>query len=292
MAPFVLIALLAQIPPVEQAPQTAYTMQYVDVTTGTGEPALAGQRYKVHYTGWLKADGRKFDSSVDRNEPFYFVQGKRQVIAGWDTGFAGMKVGGKRRLIIPYPLAYGEKGSGGTIPGKADLVFDVELLGVETVKETPAAVDVLTPLADLEKKIVALANMIPEDKYDWRPTPAVRSFREVLLHVAYDNKLFADLAQKIPPQAELQARFEQQQKDEKAAMSKEKVVALLAESFATVREKITPMRAGTLGADMEFFGQATTRRGILVMMDTHMAEHLGQLIAYTRVAGMVPPWSK
>jgi uncharacterized damage-inducible protein DinB len=292
MTSFVLIALLSQIPPVEHAPQTAYTMQYIDVAVGSGETAMAGQRYKVHYTGWLKSDGKKFDSSVDRNEPFLFVQGKRQVIAGWDTGFAGMKVGGKRRLLIPYQLAYGDKGSGGTIPGKADLVFDVELLGVETVQDTPAAADVLTPLADLEKKIVALANMLPEDKYDWRPTPAVRSFREVLLHVAYDNKLFADLAQKVPPQAELQARFDQQQKEEKAALPKEKVVSLLAESFATVREKIAPMRAGTLGADMEFFGQPTTRRGILVMMDTHMAEHLGQLIAYTRMAAMVPPWSK
>lgn len=282
----------AQMPVVEQAPQAAYTMQYVDVAVGSGEAALAGQRYKVHYTGWLKSDGKKFDSSVDRNEPFFFVQGKRQVIAGWDTGFAGMKVGGKRRLIIPYQLAYGDKGSGNTIPPKADLIFDVELLGVETVKEAPAAVDVLNPLAEMEKKIVALANALPEEKYDWRPTPAVRSFREVLLHVAYDNLLFGDLVQKMPPQAELESRFAQQQKDEKAALPKAEVVALLTKSFGTVKDKITPMRAGTLGADMEFFGQQTTRRGVLVMMDTHMAEHLGQLIAYTRMAGLVPPWSK
>jgi peptidylprolyl isomerase len=90
--------------------------------------------FVVHYTGWLR-DGTKFDSSRDRGTPLRFEQGKRRVIPGWDAGFEGMRVGGRRRLFVPYQLAYGEKGRG-PIPPRAELVFDVELLGVEA--PTPA----------------------------------------------------------------------------------------------------------------------------------------------------------
>jgi peptidylprolyl isomerase len=93
---------------------------------GTGAPALPGEVYTVHYTGWLR-DGTKFDSSVDRGQPFEFMQGRHNVITGWDEGFDGMKVGGKRRMFIPYQLAYGERASG-PIPAKSDLIFDIELL--------------------------------------------------------------------------------------------------------------------------------------------------------------------
>ena len=96
---------------------------------GNGAVAAAGQKVKVHYTGWL-TDGKKFDSSVDRGDPFAFVLGKGQVIQGWDQGVVGMKVGGKRRLTIPPELAYGSKGFPGAIPPNATLVFEVELLGV------------------------------------------------------------------------------------------------------------------------------------------------------------------
>jgi FKBP-type peptidyl-prolyl cis-trans isomerase FkpA len=109
--------------------KTASGLQYWDLKKGTGPVAKAGQTVKVHYTGWL-TDGKKFDSSVDRNEPFEFKLGAGMVIRGWDEGVAGMKVGGKRQLRIPPDLGYGARGAGGAIPANATLVFDVELLGV------------------------------------------------------------------------------------------------------------------------------------------------------------------
>ncbi|MBI1954836.1 MAG: FKBP-type peptidyl-prolyl cis-trans isomerase [Acidobacteria bacterium] len=109
---------------------TASGLQYWDIKAGTGDTAVAGKQVQVHYTGWLTS-GKKFDSSVDRGQPFAFPLGAGKVIKGWDEGVAGMKVGGKRQLRIPPKLAYGEGGAGGgLIPPNATLLFDVELLGV------------------------------------------------------------------------------------------------------------------------------------------------------------------
>src|ERR1700757_1824038 len=108
-------------------------LKYTDTKTGDGASARAGNKVSVHYTGWLYnngAKGAKFDSSVDRGQQFQFTLGAHQVIAGWDEGVAGMKVGGKRTLIIPPELGYGARGAGGVIPPNATLMFDVELLGV------------------------------------------------------------------------------------------------------------------------------------------------------------------
>jgi peptidylprolyl isomerase len=121
--------LAGSIPAAQGTMKTQYTMRYVDVAIGTGKAAEAGKVFSVHYTGWL-VDGTKFDSSRDKEKPLSFEQGKRKVIPGWDAGFEGMHVGGKRRLFIPYQLAYGEKGRG-KIPPKAELVFDVELMDVQ-----------------------------------------------------------------------------------------------------------------------------------------------------------------
>lgn len=100
-----------------------------DITVGEGDEATTGQRITVHYTGTLE-DGTKFDSSKDRNDPFVFTLGVGQVIKGWDEGFAGMKVGGSRKLTIPPEMGYGARGAGGVIPPNATLIFDVELLAV------------------------------------------------------------------------------------------------------------------------------------------------------------------
>jgi hypothetical protein len=108
---------------------TASGLTYWDITQGTGATATKGKTVSVHYTGWL-TNGKKFDSSLDRGQPFQFSLGGGQVIKGWDEGVEGMKVGGKRQLKIPPDLGYGARGAGGVIPPNATLIFDVELLGV------------------------------------------------------------------------------------------------------------------------------------------------------------------
>jgi peptidylprolyl isomerase len=113
---------------------TASGLKIEDSVVGTGATPKKGQICVMHYTGWLYENGvkgKKFDSSVDRNEPFEFPIGQHQVIGGWDEGVATMKVGGKRTLIIPPDLGYGARGAGGVIPPNATLIFDVELLGVK-----------------------------------------------------------------------------------------------------------------------------------------------------------------
>jgi peptidylprolyl isomerase len=109
-------------------------LQITDIKVGTGATPNTGQTCIMHYTGWLYQDGakgKKFDSSVDRDEPFEFPIGQKRVIAGWDEGVASMKVGGKRTLIIPPALGYGARGAAGVIPPNATLIFDVELLAVK-----------------------------------------------------------------------------------------------------------------------------------------------------------------
>lgn len=128
------------IPPVTGKVESAFASRYIDIQPGDGPEAQPNQFYTVHYTGWLASDGTKFDSSLDRNEPITFQQGVHGVIPGWDYGFAGMHVGGKRRLFIPYQLAYGDSGRPPVIPPKSDLIFDIELLSVSDTQppEPPA----------------------------------------------------------------------------------------------------------------------------------------------------------
>ncbi len=105
-------------------------LKYEDLVLGDGAEAVKGKNVSVHYTGWLE-DGTKFDSSLDRGQPFTFLLGAGNVIQGWEEGVAGMKVGGKRRLVIPPEIGYGSTGAGGVIPPNATLVFEVELLGIQ-----------------------------------------------------------------------------------------------------------------------------------------------------------------
>ena len=114
--------------------KTPSGLQYEDLRPGTGPSPKAGQTCVMHYTGWLwenNARGRKFDSSFDRGQPFEFPLGQGRVIKGWDEGVATMKVGGKRKLLIPPQLAYGPRGMGGVIPPNAMLLFEVELVGIK-----------------------------------------------------------------------------------------------------------------------------------------------------------------
>ena len=114
--------------------KTPSGLQYEDVTVGTGATAEAGKTCEMHYTGWLWVDGikgKKFDSSLDRGQTFKFPLGAGRVIKGWDEGVAGMKVGGKRDLVIPSALGYGDRGAGGSIPPGATLYFEVELVGMK-----------------------------------------------------------------------------------------------------------------------------------------------------------------
>jgi peptidylprolyl isomerase len=133
-------APVSKIPRVPGIPKTLYTLKYIDTVIGTGPLAETHKWYTVRYTGWL-ADGTKFDSSYDHpgGQPITFPYGAQRVIIGWDTGFEGMHVGGKRRLFIPYQLAYGETGRPPVIPAKANLVFDIELVSMsDTPPEPPA----------------------------------------------------------------------------------------------------------------------------------------------------------
>jgi peptidylprolyl isomerase len=126
----------AAIPKVAGCPKTLYALKYIDTVVGTGPLAMPMKLYTVNYTGYL-TNGTKFDSSVDRKDPIIFPAGFHRVITGWDTGFEGMHVGGKRRLFIPYELAYGEAGKPPTIPEKAMLVFDVELIAQADLPQQP-----------------------------------------------------------------------------------------------------------------------------------------------------------
>ncbi|SFS14663.1 peptidylprolyl isomerase [Granulicella pectinivorans] len=125
------------VPKVVGVPKVLYALRYIDTVVGKGELAVPRKWYTVNYTGYLTT-GKKFDSSFDRNQPITFPYGAKRVIAGWDTGFEGMHIGGKRRLFIPYELAYGEQGNP-VIPAKSNLIFDVELLAMSDTPPAPPA---------------------------------------------------------------------------------------------------------------------------------------------------------
>jgi hypothetical protein len=203
---------------------------------------------------------------VDRKEPFTFVQGRRQVIAGWDIGFEGMRVGGKRKLFIPYQLAYGEQGSG-PIPPKSELIFDVELLDVSDAPATPPAADVLVPFEELKAKVTALANSIPPEKFG--------AVAKIFVRIAILNESLLEAAEsdsteitELKPDPQIEA--------------KDRVLELLGSSFASVQKRLETARNGYLGGDATLFGQPTTRRGLFVALDEAIGEQYGRALALTR----------
>lgn len=282
-------AAFAQMPEVTGKPVDQATLRYIDVKPGEGAPAAFGKLYVVHYTGWLK-DGKQFDSSAGK-KPFTFVQGRRQVIPGFDAGFEGMKAGGKRRIFIPYQLAYGDQ-QRGSIPPKSDLIFDVELLEVKDAPPNagPGA-ELLFGFNGAAGHVIELVKAFPEDKLDWRPGPGVRSVREVFLHIALGNRLLLNIADGAA-RDELMKQIQDNAKREGEKLTKAQLIQMLTESFQAARDVLNAVTAGSLTRDIDFFGTATTRRGALTVLDTHLHEHTGQLIAYARMNGIVPPWSK
>ena len=152
------------VPKIAGTPKPLYALRYIDTVIGTGALAQGQKFYSVRYTGWL-TDGTKFDSSEDHpgKEPITFPYGAHRVIPGWDTGFEGMHVGGKRRIFIPYQLAYGEAGRPPVIPAKADLIFDMELV---SISDAPPAAPAPPPTGDPahpEAQPTAPASSSPQD---------------------------------------------------------------------------------------------------------------------------------
>ena len=286
----------APVPDIAGPVQSVATVHYIDIGIGTGAPALPGKQYTVNYTGWLRS-GKVFDSTYTRNQPFVFTQGRRMVIAGWELAFEGMKVGGKRRIFIPPQLAYGDRGStDGQVPPNSEMIQDIELMDVgdppTTPTPPPVLADLLMPLADMAPKVIALAKAVPEEKYAWRPGAGVRSVGEVFLHIVYANQLLLNIGTATPTPEALQKQIADNEKNEKQPVTKEKLVAMLTESFAVVKKALEDARAQGLNREADFFGAKTTRRAVLAFLDVHIAEHLGQAIAYARMNGITPPWSE
>jgi uncharacterized damage-inducible protein DinB len=165
-------------------------------------------------------------------------------------------------------------------------------MGVKDVPPLVAAAPLLLPLDDLEKHVLALAKAIPEEKYGWRPGPGVRSIREVLLHIANGNQLLVNVAVNEPSREDIMKQIEQNGKIEQEPASKERIAGLLAESFASARKAMKDVRSPTaLTREVDNFGTPAPMGAVLASIDTHIAEHLGQLVAYARMNGIVPPWS-
>jgi peptidylprolyl isomerase len=156
--------------------KTTYSLVYVDTVIGTGALAQPGKFYTVHYTGYLP-DGTKFDSSVDRGKPLTFPYGKHRVIQGWDSGFEGMHVGGKRRLFIPYQLGYGVTGHPPVIPAKSELIFDVEFIAQgdqDPNEHPPAARQPMSPQPGMAKPATPSTTTPPPAAKPTTPPPATQ----------------------------------------------------------------------------------------------------------------------
>jgi uncharacterized damage-inducible protein DinB len=157
--------------------------------------------------------------------------------------------------------------------------------------QPPAGADLSVPLAELEAHVTALAKAVPEGKYSWKPAEGVRSFQQVFLHIAYANQMLLTIALNAPDAAALKKLGEDENKQEAAPATKDQVIQALSESFAAIHRALDRARANTLSRPADLFGTPTTTNGVLIDLETHMAEHLGQAIAYARMNGIVPPWS-
>src|SRR5450755_4138997 len=171
---------------------------------------------------------------------------------------------GKRRVFLPYQLAYGVRGNPPAVPPRAELIFDIELLSVEEIPDELAAADLLSTLADYEDKVLRLAKAVPAEKYDFRAAPGMRSFREILQTMAASNQRLSAIAMSVPPKEE----------------------ASLAESFSAVRKAMESTRGGTLIHEVNFAGKTSTQRGVFIAMEAQIAESFGEATVYAHLMGI------
>lgn len=287
MLTLLLFLRLAQIPELPGTPVPFSEMRILEIEPGTGGPARPGQQYTVHYTGWLR-DGRKFDSSRDRNQPLQFIQGRRRVIAGWEAGFEGMRTGGKRRLFIPYQMAYGEIGRG-AIPPKAELIFDVELLAVSNVSPAVPAQDLMHSFENLADRLSTLLAGLPEDKLSWRPAPLQPSFGEIYIRIAGETEFMLWLAEsERSPEAET-ARRNALVNERNTQASKPELTVRLQASLAAVRKTLPELRQSILDRETTVFGKPSSTRGYYILLNENLAIQLGRLIVYASLNGLTPP---
>ena len=277
------------VPAVTGAVKEQAVLRYIDIREGSG--AAKQGRATVDGSLYRVAARRYQVRLIRRQSPAEIRAGTPRSDPGFDAGFEGIKMGGKRRIFIPWQLAYGEQGRD-KIPAKAELIFDVELVDAKDAPPLTGGSDLLLPFDGDEAHVLALAKAVPEEKYGWRPGPGVRSFSEVFLHIAFGNRLLLNIANNQPSQEALVQQIKEHENGELQKISKDGVIQILQESFAAVRKTFEAERPASLGRSIEFWGKPATRRGVLTLLDTHVAEHLGQLIAYARVNGIAPPWSR
>jgi FKBP-type peptidyl-prolyl cis-trans isomerase len=261
-------------------------LRFVDLDPGAGPIASAAQQYTVDYTGRLE-DGSVFDTSKGRH-PISFVQGLRHVIAGWDAGFEGMRVRGKRRLFIPYQLAYGETGRG-PVPAKANLVFDVELLAVSDVVPLPSGNDVLVPFVTFATRILNLLTHL-EQKGRLCGLPQAIPSVSITHRTALLAQAVSDLATQRLSALSFSARINEIPAAPPQMKSNQEFKGFVAESFGVVESFLKSTTDGILNRRVEVPGLETTLRGIFVLLNCRMAVAATALTSDIGAAQMSIGW--
>jgi hypothetical protein len=234
-----------------------------ETQVGAGAEAVADSVLTVNYEGRL-ADGTEFGSS--RNKPFSFMLGRRQVIAGWEAGFYGMRAGGRRRLLIPWQLGYGTTPVG-IIPACSDLIFEVELLAVTELPRNSVANEVQEPFQRMRSALRTVAQKFPILMQDWRPSEGAESLREIVrgTTVRVNTLVDAMRAEDVNPRSPVPGGTDVD------------VWESLEICMSTVEALMQATRIGLLNSNCTIQGELTTQRGVFVAIDVELAECLGAI---------------